>query len=389
MKGRMIRLLPYLCTLLTALVALSPAGSSVRATAGNGPPMTTLQQTVPGTLPRPHQAGPKKKQPSRTRVMPQPTSKGERIGRRHVLKVIGDPVNPALYAFTDNGWMYRSADYGQSWIFVTQKAKFDDFIMSATDENVLYRGSGRRCALTESVENPFFRSRNGGVTWTEVADGADLVPMLTDPADRDRVYAADCTMLFVSEDGGDTWQFRADDSDEMLWDIYRVQAMAAAFFAAGSEEAPAHIFAAGNAESGTLAVGYSADGGLEWSRITADDGRPRTLVAMAAHISDSQRLWLLDTTGVWATEDRGASWALLAAGLESVELNDIVAHPDGRLFLASSDGLYQIKADSARWNRVTGENFTDFAVVDLVYNVHNPWVLWLNTDRGVFRYQIP
>ena len=389
MKVRITRLIMIIVAFMIVLTAVPMATLTVKALAGQGPLLDDLQQSVPATVPNRYKPI-KRHYPRRYRTTRQALPAGEHIGRRRIVKVIGDLINPELYAFLDNGWMYRSFDAGKNWVFVTKDPGATHFLISTADENVLYSGAGSFCNSSEATGSPFLRSRNGGVNWEEVADGVDLVPLLTHPSERNTVYAADCAMLFISEDGGTTWQFRADDSESTLWDIYRVNSMGATYLSDGPAAAAVlnHLYAAGNADDGSSAVGYTTDGGLTWVRSTPAENGPSELLAITADVTDPQQLWLLSTEGVWATTDGGASWTLLNEGLDDLLLFDIVAHPSDRLYVATSNGLYQKAADSNSWSRVKSNDFGDYAIFDLVFNVDNASVLWLNTEDGVFRYPI-
>jgi hypothetical protein len=58
--------------------------------------------------------------------------------------------------------------------------------------------------------------------------GMNLRPLLTNPADPDMLFAADCAMIYLSTDGGRTWTAKPDLSAAALWNQYAVADMSAA-----------------------------------------------------------------------------------------------------------------------------------------------------------------
>ena len=60
-------------------------------------------------------------------------------------KVIGDRLSETIYAYTEQDWLYRSDANGAAWYLVTTGPFVDDFVMSASNPDVLYSGSGVDC----------------------------------------------------------------------------------------------------------------------------------------------------------------------------------------------------------------------------------------------------
>ena len=130
---------------------------------------------------------------------------GEKIyvNGQALIKVIGDRLSPTIYGYTTRGWLYRTDNDGDDWYLVTKSPDVQDFIMNAENPNVLYSGAGADCESGARQSVPMYKSVDGGKTFEKVANGINLKPLLTAQYDEDLVFAADCDMLFVSDDGGD------------------------------------------------------------------------------------------------------------------------------------------------------------------------------------------
>ena len=99
--------------------------------------------------------------------------------------------------------------------------------------------------------------------------------------------------------------------------------------------------------------------------------------------------------GVWATADFGISWGLTNRGLGGLiganasSLNDVTYAYNGKLYLATAQGLYEKEIDGKLWNKTSSTSFGGENIVSLLVTDSNPEVLWVNTeDEGVFIYRI-
>lgn len=53
-------------------------------------------------------------------------------------KVIGDRLSSMIYGYTDNGWLFRTPDDGETWMLITTSPSVEDFVMSPAEPNVLF-----------------------------------------------------------------------------------------------------------------------------------------------------------------------------------------------------------------------------------------------------------
>jgi hypothetical protein len=324
------------------------------------------------------------------------------VGGQRLKKVIGDRLSQVIYGYRTDGRLYRSFDNGYSWQLVTASPLVDHFIMSPADPFTLYSAPSLDCIAGDAVDQPFFVSIDGGATFEDRAPIMNLQPLLAHPLKEDTVWAAGCDGVYLSEDGGRTWQVRSNAGESALWRDYTAVEMAASYLAGDPQPAEAnwdHLYVVAERADGAGIVAYSGDLGDTWGQITPADSQTVFYIdALTADPTVAGRLWLAERLGVWATEDLGNFWGLTNRGLEtvtgddpaagSVNLNDVVQLPNERLFLAASDGLYTKLTNEAVWQKVTNEMFDLLDVQSLLFTDSKPGKLWLNTDDGVYTYKI-
>jgi len=404
-------LLPaLLLLLLPALPGLSalPAAANSRIgdlwSAPRAAAVAAFNSTLPGTIPTPHPPRPPAPPPVPT-ALPRAESLAEgqaAIYRHRIDKVIGERSSPTIYAVTANDALFRTDDNGRVWQQVRSVTPIDNFLMSSADPNVLYSGQGADCADPMAANQPFYRSQNGGVTWSELLTAINLRPLLIDPTNPNRLFAADCTMLYLSSDGGITWQEQRDNSPAQLWSSYRVVAMSAASRVDAPSPATPHwnqIYAIGVDTQGTGVVAFSGDQGMTWANLTpsADPGAcpaegicapligPSQIVA---HPSQAGQIWVVSAQGVWTTTDFGVRWQPLNQGLIDFTdyargvLHAVTEAPSGQLYLATSRGLYTQSAANPLWTKTGLPSFSSREVVGLLLTDSNPTMLWVNTAQA-------
>ena len=415
--SRTFLLLPALILALVLIptVVLSAAGSASGASlvdvfastgASDTQSTTAFQSPVPtvrppGTVPpRPQPPAPPRPRPVPVAPAPAPAkTTGQAVIYPHGIDmVIGDRLSPTIYAFTDNDSLYRSNDNGRIWFLIRAQPEVDDFVMSVANPDVLYSGKGADCSDPASSNEPFYQSVDGGYYWEELPTAINLRPLLIDPADPYRLFATDCTMLYLSEDGGQSWVQKPDNSAAQLWNTYRVVDMAAAALVGDPTPDQPHwqqIYAVGVDASGASVVAFSGDEGETWANITDPNKAPAALHTVVAQLKQAGAVWTVAGNGVWATADFGISWGLTNRGLGGLiganasSLNDVTYAYNGKLYLATAQGLYEKEIDGKLWNKTSSTSFGGENIVSLLVTDSNPEVLWVNTeDEGVFIYRI-
>jgi len=327
-----------------------------------------------------------------------------KIGSYEIIEVLGNRLTPVLYAFTDNGWLHRSPDDGHSWKLVTSSPEVNDFMVTSANADILYSGAGDACDTELAELTPFYRSNLQGKSWEELVASAGLIPLLPSPQNSAELFAADCFQLYTSGDSGENWSMGRGAAQ--FWSGYQVVSMSDSPWAPpaqGGERAEppnwGHLFAGAVDPDGTGLVASSTDKGLTWTAITPEgDIASFGLQVIVADPNDANRIWFADALGVWGTEDGGASWALFNDGLDANvshgdgdegQINDLVySSATGNLYLAAEDGLYVLADGETAWQSMNGEDFGHGPISSLVLTESKPHQLWLNTEAGVFIYEI-
>lgn len=399
MSKRLVRLLLLLTAAIASLAILPMA-----AMAFTGQGVGGFQQgTIPGgTVPTspvrtPRPTARPTAQPTRVQPAPTPVRQGRaartqfRIGQYLVERVIGNRLSSTIYAYTENGALYRSSNNGMSWRLVTARPTVDDFVMSPANPDVLYSGQG--CDADEL--HPFYVSVNGGRNWTEVGGSENLKPLLAHPTEEDILFALGCDGPYLTLDGGATWETAADFSDEALWESFGIVEMTDSPMATSVNDPNWDaVYAVGEGEDGSGVAAMTEDSGASWVRLSPADGPAFAgVTAVASDPYIAGRLWVADSQGVWYTEDFGGNWELIEAGLESVTgraksmITDLVYHSNGDLYAATQLGLFVKRYNSDSFEAIRNEKFGRPAIDNMLLTESNLRNLWLNTPDGVYIYR--
>jgi photosystem II stability/assembly factor-like uncharacterized protein len=324
------------------------------------------------------------------------------IGSDRIKKVIGDRLSSVIYAYTEDGSLYRSDDDGRIWVLVTNEPMVGDFVMNANDPDVLYSDSEISCDVIASEEEPMYRSVDGGFTWIELPDSLTKRPLLSHQGDPNSLFATDCEMLYLTTDGGLTWEEKPDTSTDALWEDFHVVDMVASSLLGDTDPDQPNwnqIFAGGINENGTGVVAFSNDLGETWVRLTPNiDPAPWGMSAITADPFIEGLVAFSEPRSVWFTENFGVNWQVTTKGLSNVldrgvtgaafGLNDIVYHPVGELYLATARGLYSKSIDANEWEKIDDYDFDLAELTGLLFTETAPNKLWINSEQGVFVYDM-
>ena len=136
--------------------------------------------------------------------------------------VAGVPGQPnAFYIGAVNGGVWKSNDYGRTWMPIFDQAPTQSvgaIAVAPSDPNIIYVGSGEGLHRPDlSVGNGIYKSTDAGKTWTHLGlrDGQQIPALIVDPRDPNKLFAAvlghpygpnEERGIFRSTDGGNTWQ---------------------------------------------------------------------------------------------------------------------------------------------------------------------------------------
>jgi photosystem II stability/assembly factor-like uncharacterized protein len=251
-----------------------------------------------------------------------------------VLKLIMDPRSPqTLYAITNCAGLFKTEDGAAHWkqiggdvpssVFlppyaVRQSLRFDDLAISPFDSSLLYA----------VIASKFYRSLDGGEHWDLRSSPVAIRAIAPSPLDGQTVFAGSSSGVLKSADGGLTWNPPASSVPLSQVGIIKFD-----------PQNPSVLYAVGDR------IAKSMDGGETWFDLSPGfSGYLGFASDFAVDPRDSSRLYILCTSGLYASADGGVTWT----GISAVFAESIAVDP------ADSSILYlgYLSADPANfyWN---------------------------------------
>lgn len=284
-----------------------------------------------------------------------------------------------LWRSTDDGASWRSSDPGMNdigMVVVTPHPECPDRAML-----------GSRCS------GGVFATADWGESWTHRSGDFHYVMGLHhDPQDPRRVWAVSDDALYLSEDGGETW--------EMRYLSYHYHGLAI------HPEDPDRLLI-GSVGSGEYAddrgrVYLSEDGGRSWT--DSSTGLPDSEASMHTllHWPGKPEVVLLGTykggdvshqggagVGLFRSEDSGASWSKTDLPVDDIawltEWGGESGGPAAGVVAATGDGLWLTEDEGLSWRQLEGpEGWLLGADFDgmLGYTMAREGGVWETTDGG-------
>jgi len=246
--------------------------------------------------------------------------------------VAGVPSQPnVFYIGNDDGGVWKSADYGNSWqpIFDEEPtSSIGAIAVSVSDPNVIYVGTGEgNIRPDQATGMGMYKSTDAGKTWAFIGlrETEDIAAIAVDPHDPNRVFVAalghvygsnEERGIFRSLDGGKTWkrvlyvnEYTSGDDIEM--DPSNSDVLYATLWQ--QQQAPWENGHFGGTDGGIF---KSTDGGNTWKKLTK--GLPAVQQALLRIApSDPNVLYASVSSGpgapsgevgIYRSADAGASW---------------------------------------------------------------------------------
>jgi photosystem II stability/assembly factor-like uncharacterized protein len=222
--------------------------------------------------------------------------------------------------------------------------------------------------LLLGTESGLFASRNGGRDWDVEAPSLILGSVFAVSFNKDgqRALASTGAGLFVN-DADHIWR-----SAQTPWGAL-----------------PGRIIARGNQSgrfylAGSSGLYRSDDGGASWS--SAGNGLPGTLVtALVVTQVDPETLYVLVQGSVWASLDGARSWVsrgseIFQAGLDTLATD---SRYSGRIWAAGRDRLFRSEDGGSRWCEI-GKPLPE-ANTQINGIAEDDETIVVATDRGIYR----
>ncbi|MBD3161209.1 MAG: glycosyl hydrolase [Candidatus Eisenbacteria bacterium] len=323
-----------------------------------------------------------------------------------------DPNDPdRMYAGNDGGF-YRSTNGGSTWS-KTGNQPFTQFYAITVDEqrpwrlyggtqdnstnrtwdggiddwDVIYYGDGFYTLVDPTDSNVIYaeyqygglgKSTNGGASWdwpkTSGIPSNDRrnwsTPVVMDPQDPNTLYYG-TYRLFRSTNGADSWNAISDDLTDGDPGGNLAYATVTTIDVAPND--PDALIA--GTDDGNVWI--SDDGGASWTSVSA--GLPERWVTRVGFDPTDPTIAYVTLSGyrideslphVFRTTNGGADWQDISSNLPGIPLNDVLVDPEetSRIFVASDAGVFWSPDLGASWMPL-GSGLPNSAVHDL--HLHN------------------
>jgi photosystem II stability/assembly factor-like uncharacterized protein len=261
-----------------------------------------------------------------------------RAGRARALA--GVPSQPnVFYIGFDNGGVWRSTDYGSTWLPL-----FDDqptgsigaIAVAPSDPNVIYVGSGAGIIRPDlAVGDGMYKSTDAGKTWAHLGlhDTEMIAYIDIDPKDPNRLFVAALGHpygpnaergIFRSTDGGKTFEKVLYKDEYTSGNDVRIDPGNPNIVYAALWQQQQSFIEGGGFGAGGNGIFRSLDGGTTWKQL--NDGLPSVIQANIAIAPSNPKVLYAAVAGVAAnnsitgavnlykTTDSGEHWALAQNG---------------------------------------------------------------------------
>lgn len=232
------------------------------------------------------------------------------LRRTHVSAVGFDPLDPQIvYLGTEVG-LYRSGDAAQNFSRVLDTGYIGAVAAAPSDPTIVYAAYH---PLFDQPATDVYKSTDRGLTWAPVADslppGLRLMKLIVNPVDPATVFAVSGDDLFVngveaayrSTDGGVSWSAIADTLGA-VWDLGVDPSAPSTLYLTTYQAIPA---------AGWIgSVHKSTDGGDTWVTKAAHTGAilVKRDQPQVVRVIDARRHSSEPESGVWESLDGGDTW---------------------------------------------------------------------------------
>lgn len=241
----------------------------------------------------------------------------------------------------------------------------------------------QRVFLSAIISGNFYRSVDGGVTFTwsgtgiDPTDSAYLAPFVVDPHDSNRLLYA-TNRIYRSTNGGLDW---TPISPFLSGPTRVVRCLA---------QCPSHpdVVWAGMTDG---RVYVSVDGGESFTHVLSTSiCSYNPTKDIFSHPEDPATAWVTDArfgvTQLQVTHDYGVTWTALDANLPDVPANTVAVIPGvrDRIFLGTDRGLFFSPNGGGNWRRY-GKGLPQAMVVDILLEPERNRIVVTTSGRGIWR----
>ena len=265
------------------------------------------------------------------------------LDRPHIYSLAARDVGGkvTLFAGTSPAALYRSDDLGESWTELksmldvpdTDKWTFPPPPHIPHVKNIVFHPKQAKTIYVAVEQGALLKSTDDGKSWIELAAYSDpdevayrdVHRLMINPKNPKQFYLATGEGLYRSEDGGASFEHLTHRGERLGYPdfLFFDPDDLGTIYVGGSYRNPGYWYEAAKAESCVLRM---SDRGHKW--VELNNGLPYPVVgafeAMTMHHWKSGMMLVVGTaTGqIYASEDAGASWQLIAENVTPVSKDD-------------------------------------------------------------------
>ena len=259
--------------------------------------------------------------------------RNEGLTQTNVYSLAAARVNECtrLFAGTEPVHLFYSDDLGQSWQeFTSLRAvpsaptwRFATKLFGGHAKHINFNPADARTMYVSIEVGGLLKSTDAGESWEELpVRSPDLHRTVIDPRDPDRIFAPGGDGVYVTSDGGSSWEHWMDRQHEVGGypdQLMYLPSNPDIMVIASSRTGPRSWRRTGTADA---KVARSVDGGRNWEVLT--NGYPRELhgniEAMCLEEAEGAFSLFAGTTDgevLWSP-DGGDTWSMIATGLAPI-----------------------------------------------------------------------